>query len=109
MPVRDHLPVLAVVVAGEDEYVAAVRVTVKLAPSAPSADGAASTCPPVIVIVTDAAPDPLMETRAPFCTANPPENETLPKLSRGTGPRWSLGISSIHSAEESDDAYVTEV
>ena len=63
--------------------VAADRVTVKLSPSEPSAEGDATTWPCALTIVMAVALLPLMETCVPLWVVAPPLNCTVPKLSNG--------------------------
>ena len=85
-------------------------MTLKLTPSLPSADGEASVCPLVVIMVNACAFADASVSCVPFTVAYPPVNPTVPKLSSGTKlPEPPSGISSTQSADESDDAYDTLV
>src|SRR5919206_4944172 len=87
---------------------AAVRATLKMAPSAPSDDGCASAWRPAPTIVMACAPAWALVAVCPSLTDEPPVNCTVPKLSSGTTPpRPALGASWIHSADDSDEVYCT--
>ena len=77
----------------------------KLAPSLPRPDGRASGWPPRPIIVTGWPPAPAMVTVWPSLTAEAWLKLIAPKLSSGSClPRAALGASSIHSAEDIDEA-----
>ena len=87
---------------------ALVRVTLKLAPSVPSADGRASACADVLSIVIACPFACLMLRCRSFSTVVAPVKVTVPKLSKGSSTRRPAdGDSSTHSAEEREDAYAT--
>src|SRR5271157_2696351 len=77
-----------------------VRLTLKLAPSAPSGDTVAKAWLLLLIMVMLWAPDWVMVKATLFCTTCPLLNCTEPKLSKGRKPLLELGISSIHSAED---------
>ena len=84
--------------------VALVRVTVKPAPSPDIAEVVASATLELLIIVRAVAPESAISSKLPFRVAAPLVNCTDPKLSSVT--KWlllKLGISSIHSADPSED------
>ena len=82
-----------------------VRLTLKLAPSAPIPEGTARGRPALFVIVTAFAFAPLRLCVFPLTTADAALNFTVPKLSSGAIPRPTLGASWIHSADDFDELY----
>jgi hypothetical protein len=80
-----------------------VRVTPKLAPSLPIAEGIASGCPFASTSVIGVAAASPRLTSLPLSVADPPLNETELKLSSGRMPPGPDGASSIHSADDSVD------
>src|ERR1700730_16305290 len=81
-----------------------VRVTLKLAPPAPRAEAAASCTPEPLIIVICFAPAAAAVTVCWFSTAEALVNWTVRNWSSRTMPRPELGASSIHSADDPDEA-----
>src|SRR4051812_27587029 len=89
---------------GED----VTRLTEKPEPLPLSTDGAAIICSAALTIEMGLAPASAIETFLPSIVAPAFCQITVPKLSSGKSePRSVDGVSSIHSAEEKDDAYAT--
>ena len=81
-----------------------MRLTLKLAPSLPSDEGIASGWSAPSAMVTAFAFAAAIVFFAPSATALPLVNFTVPKLSSGAIPRPTLGASSIHSADDLEEA-----
>ncbi len=85
-----------------------VRLTLKLDPSAPTADVVASLWRVALSSWIARAPLAARLTFWPFLAAEAPVMVIVPKSSSGkTPPRPALGASSIQSAEEFDELYCT--
>src|SRR5262249_52257775 len=80
-----------------------VRETSKLAPSSPNTETLATICPELFCMLSACAPAPEAVTDAPSTVVIGFEKLTEPKLSRESGKPSATGISSIHSADESDE------
>src|ERR1700687_457524 len=84
------------------------RFTLKLPPSGPRADGIASFTPDLLLtIVTAVAPAMAGVTVRPSLIVDAFVNCTMPKRSSRTTPLRAVGASSIHSADDVDEPYVT--